>query len=230
MNEDSLVNGVLHSTTVSDQVYTILREKIIDGNLKAGETLVTSQLAEMLNTSRTPLREALKRLEEAGWVERRTNGVVAVTEMSVKELQEIYSVRAVLEGLATFEATSIICDDDLIKIENKLSQYNAIDDASKVSNIIDLGQEIHRMIYQAASNATCLNMLEQILRKLNRYRAYSTSVRGRYRQTLSEHREILRRMRERQAEAAELAMRAHILNASAIVTRHMLNLGLSDKL
>jgi DNA-binding FadR family transcriptional regulator len=86
---------------------------------------------------------------------------------------------------------------------------------------METGTEIHRMIYQAANNTTCLRMLEQILSKLNRYRAYSTSTHGRYMQTLSEHHDILRCISERQAGAAELAMRTHILNASVAAARAM---------
>ncbi|MDR1069272.1 MAG: GntR family transcriptional regulator [Gracilibacteraceae bacterium] len=207
------MSDVLRSETVSDQVYHILRQKIINGSLKAGEPLVTSQLAETLNTSRTPLREALKRLEEAGWVERKTNGVMTVSDMSVMELREIYSVRAVLEGLMTYEATPIITDAELDKIEEKLQQYDAIRE-SQVLAIVTIGEEIHSQITKVAGNSTCQHLLEQILHKLNRYRTYSVSVSGRYKQVLTEHKEILRCMRARDAEAAEKAMRKHLLNAS----------------
>jgi DNA-binding GntR family transcriptional regulator len=221
MDDGLITNGILHSQTVSDQIYAILRQKIIDGSIGAGEPLVTSRLAEMLNTSRTPLREAIKRLEEAGWVVRKTNGIVAVTKLTLKELKEIYTVRATLEGLAAYEATTLIREDELIMIEKKLLQYTEIRRESEISTIIEMGEEIHHMIQQAANNTLCTALLEQILKKMQRYRAYSTSIHGRYQQTMDEHRKILFFMRERNPEAAEKAMREHIMNAGNMALINM---------
>ena len=214
-----MINGNYLSKEVKpvragDQVYNILRKAIMQEELKAGEPIDISHLTSILKISRTPLNEAIHRLEGEGWVTRQINGRVVVAGISVKELMDFYAVRSALEGLAIREAILNITDKDLEEIEEQLSVFSmATNDDCDGENIVSAGEKLHSMIYELAKNDVCKRMLEDINANLERYRVYTASMPGRYEEALEEHLEICKLLKERRADEAEAVMRRHILRA-----------------
>lgn len=195
------------------QVYNIIRSAIMKGELKAGESLVVMHLATFLKTSRTPVREAIQRLEAEGWVERQINGKVVVAEVSLKQLKDYYAVRAVLEGLATQEATLVMTDEELRNIEKEYSNFSIIASNNDTPKIVSAGEKLHSLIHKAAKNEVCKQILDGINDQLIRYRVYTASVPGRNKEVIEEHLKILKFMRERRADEAAVAMQEHVMRA-----------------
>ena len=103
--------------SMSDQVYQILRESIMANEFKPGDRLVELQLSELLETSRTPIREAIRRLEHDGLVERLPQGGVRVKPVTIESVRQVYGLRGVLESYAVRQACDRINEDDLAALE-----------------------------------------------------------------------------------------------------------------
>ena len=96
----------IRNMSIREKAYYLLREAVIDGSLKPGERLVEDSLAAQYNVSRTPLREAIHKLEMEGFLQRLPSRGLVVAELSGKEVEELYQVRGYLEGLAAHEFTT----------------------------------------------------------------------------------------------------------------------------
>jgi len=204
----------LKPVRASDQIYYILREAIMKGNLKAGETLVISELTDVLNVSRTPLRDAIQCLISEGWVKRQINGRVVVTEISLKQLKDFYAVRAVLEGLAAREAAVEIDNEDLKNIKKQLDKFSTVaNNEENGSKLVSSGEKFHSLIHKSAKNEVCKQLLDEINDQLARYRIYTASLPGRKKEAWAEHMKILKLIQEKKPSEAEFAMREHILRA-----------------
>lgn len=204
----------LKPVRASDQIYYILREAIMKADLKAGETLVISELTDALKVSRTPLRDAIQRLISEGWVKRQINGRVVVTEISLKQLKDFYAVRAVLEGLAAREAAVEIDNEDLKNIEKQFDEFSTIANSEeKGSKLAFSGEKFHSLIHKSAKNEVCKQLLDEINNQLARYRIYTASLPGRRKEAWAEHMKILKLIQEKKPAEAEFAMREHIMKA-----------------
>jgi len=214
-------NFQLKKENIGKKIFNILREYIIKGNLKEGDILKISELSKIFNVSRSPLRDAIQILEREGWVRRQINGSVVVSEISLRQLKNLYAVRSVLEGLLTKQATlnldaknAKILEryyDNLINVVN--SKVN-----SKVSlsdpDFLLMGKEFHSLIDKMANNRLCSELLSDINNKIERFRKYSVSIHRRRENSTSEHLKILKLMLEKKSNDAEFAMKEHILNSS----------------
>ena len=207
-----------------DQVYHFLQKAIMDGQIKAGEPIDTSRMTSLLKVSRMPLRDAINRLENEGWVTRQINGRVVVSKISLQELIDFYAVRSVLEGLAVKEAISHMTDADLLEIEEQLALFTtAANENVSAEALVEAGKKLHSLIHKHTKNEVCKHMLEEINANLARYRVYTAATPGRYKEALNEHMEIFNLIKERKADKAEALMRMHIVRAGEKLKLKQLN-------
>ena len=213
MDAGAILNQEVRPIRAGEQVYNILREAILKGELKAGEQIDNSYLTKVLKTSRTPLREALNRLEADKWVIRQLNGRVVVAEISLKEVMDYYAIRSVLEGYAVREAIEYMDDKELEEINKQLSIFSKTADDYDLEKIVEAGKKLHSMIYRVAKNEICIRMLEDINDQLMRFRYHTANVPGRVEEALHEHLEIIGLLMEKRTDEAEIALKKHILRA-----------------
>lgn len=202
----------------SEQVYHQLREQILDGKLKPGEALKERDLCEALDVSRTPVREALRRLFADGLTEMRPRRSIVVSSYSEEEVSEIFELGIVLEsfvaGLAAQKATA----DDVAKLETILVRMQGmLDDggAARSSEYAKLDQMLHDAIAAAARNPR----IAQILRQAVSLRLL-TNVMAQYADddfsgSLAQHRQIVRAIAAGDAEWAQTAMASHVRSGRA---------------
>jgi len=209
--------------SVRDRTYEALKQAIVRGRLAPGQRIVEAQVAELLNISRTPLREALLRLEAEGFVERVTSGGVRVRGLSLEEIRELYAVRSVLEGLTAREATERITNEQLESLANLIRQIEEADSGASpdVHRIARLGEEFHQIILEASGNRKCADLLRLLQDHIDRYRQFTIAMPGRGRAAAKEHEALLEALRLRDPEKAERAMRAHVLEAGQWLTRRL---------
>lgn len=187
-----------------DSTYDRLRDGIVSGEFPPGMHMVETSLAKTLGVSRTPIREALSRLEQDGLVERGSRGL-QVRQRSPAEILEIFEVRIVLEGTAARLAAERHTEVDRIRIQGHLNKLEA-QEASTPSVLAAINREFHRSIWQASHNRTLVDMLERLSVHLFRYPFTTYEAEGRAESSLLEHKELAEAIMSRDGDkAARLA-------------------------
>lgn len=197
-----------------DSAYDKLKEAILDGTLAPGAPLVESSVAEWCGVSRTPVREALTRLEQDGLVVRSDRGLV-VRERSPEEILDLYEVRIVLETLAARLAAERHSRLDVIKME-RLVELGEKVDPGDAETMAKNNREFHRAVWQAARNEALLDLLNRLNLHLVRYPVTTLAYPGRWERALTEHRELVKAIADRDANRAGEIARDHFTGARDI--------------
>ncbi|GAA0355658.1 GntR family transcriptional regulator [Bacillus horti] len=206
---------VLHKSrqTTSDTVYEYIKKRIIELEYEPDEHLVEESLTAQLGVSRTPLRQALYRLELEGLLVKKSNGRIYVAPISIKEAKEIFRVREVLEGLTAREAT-LNTKDELVfqRLEDTLYLMRNAAENNRQIDVVHYGSEFHQQLQQQSDNVTAAILLDQIMARISRYRRLGAYRDPNYSSLLpvQEHEEILGYMKRQDVDMAEKAMRSHI--------------------
>lgn len=218
MSEDLFKDGA-EKYSLRGKIFTILRQRILDGKYKTGDSLIETRLAEELGVSRTPIREAIRQLELEGLVESIPNKGVIVKGITEQDIEDIYTIRRVLEGLAARWAVEKITDSELEKLKDNfelMEFYTSKDDLDQVAK---LNTSFHEIIF----NATKSNVLKHILTDFQYYvqwaRYKSLKSPGRSQKALEEHRKILDAFIRRDVDDAERLVTEHIVNSSNNLVR-----------
>ncbi|HLI39414.1 MAG TPA: GntR family transcriptional regulator, partial [Streptosporangiaceae bacterium] len=150
-------------------LYHLLLEEVLEGDLRPGEVLVESSLGKRFGVSRTPVREALRMLEQDGVLERVNRGM-RVRQTSPEEVLEIYGVRTILEAAAARDAATRRTDYDLAILDRLFEAMGRARTASP-QEMATINRSFHRAIWQAARNRTLSDLLERLAVHLRRYPA-----------------------------------------------------------
>ncbi|PRZ44170.1 DNA-binding GntR family transcriptional regulator [Antricoccus suffuscus] len=184
--------------------YERLRAEIVEGEFAPGTALVEVSLAERYGTSRTPIREALRRLEQDGLVERGSRGMCVRTR-SPEEILEIYEVRITLEATASGAAAQRRTELDLMRIKAAQSAMARVS-PSDPHAMAAANRNVHETIWAASHNGTIVDLLTRLNNHLTRYPATTLSSAGRWDEALAEHEAIIAAIEARDhVRAAELA-------------------------
>lgn len=207
---DLRLSGFQYMAT-RDWVYHALLEAIVRGQLKPRAWLSEPNLAKQLEVSRTPLREALQRLQSDLLIERGQNGKLHVRGLSRKEASDLYAVRTSLEQLTVEEAVANMSGSKLAALEESLERMRL--GAGQVEAVAEGGREFHDVLLEIAANEMTSWVLGQLKPHIDRYRFLSTGTSPERRlQAVREHEDIFEALREGDVESAKLAMRRHIEN------------------
>ena len=192
-------------------VYERLREAILRGNYDAGSPLRESALAAELSVSRTPIREALRRLEQDGLVERGARGM-QVRARSPEEILEIYEVRVVLETAAARAAAERHTAFDLLRLEqahNAMLEISPNDPAQMAAT----NRAFHHLVWSMSHNATLVDLLSRLDSHLIRYKETTLTYPGRWQTVLEEHAELIDAIKHRDGERAGRVAQDHMVGA-----------------
>lgn len=196
--------------SLKDRVYAVIKDAILTLKLAPGTPLVETQLAEELGVSKTPVRDALQELEREGFVIRILFKGTYVTEVSLKDLSEIFQLRAVLEGLAARLAVPLFSPDELDEIDRNLSAAEAALEKGDLIQCSQHGKKLHDAIISKANNQQLLLIIHNLDDHVQRFRLISDQINGRLHKSVKEHRSVLEALRQKDPQAAEEAMRAHL--------------------
>lgn len=199
--------------TVRDAAFERLRSGIINGYFKPGERLVESQIAEEMGISRTPIREAIRRLETERLVVNLPRKGVMVAPLDESQVKEIFNIRGALEGLAVKLAIDNLNYKTVKMMENILEEMQRAIEADDHNKVVECNTQFHDCIIEAAKSPKLSEMLQNIHDQIQRFRHTSLSAEGRPQIALTEHINILNYVKEKNANNAEKMMEKHIENA-----------------
>lgn len=190
--------------------------RIVRGEIAVGERVTEESLAETLEISRTPLREAILRLQEIGFLERRRNRALCVTPMSAEEAEELTLIRERLEGLAArLAARNRDSHPELVaQTVRHVEQMKALQGAGAGPDpVLRLGDEFHSAVVRLSGSQRLPAMLSQVYLAIERYRYLLNENHDRAAELATEHERIIRAIAAGDEDAAEAAIRAHIAHS-----------------
>lgn len=195
--------------SLSDIAYHKIKRMILGMELAPGSSLTEMGLIETLEMSRTPIREALYRLQQEKFVELTPRKGWFVSEIKLQDIQQLFVIREALEGIATHQAASCIPDEKLYQMELALA---ALEDSlvNDEANATDAGDALHVLILEYAGNPYLNSIMTLYLDRLEMFHVIAMKLPGRKLQSWHEHRAILAALMARDAEQAEQRMREHI--------------------
>ena len=194
------------------EIVEILRDDIVRGDLKPWQRLVEIDLAQRFHVSRTPIREAIKQLAALDLVKLEPYKGAVVADIDMKEITDIYVVRANLEGLATKLATPNLTEMDFEEMERQIQLMNQAREIFNLEQYTRANEAFHNIIFLACGNQYLINTLGDMLARTASFRNTSWSMRSGTRHDVSSNRhgEILEALRKRDADKAQELAEQHI--------------------
>jgi DNA-binding GntR family transcriptional regulator len=210
--------GAPARTLLRDQAYARLRDAILDGTLEPGEQLKDAELSEWLGLSRTPIREALARLEEYGLVETAPNRYTRVAPLTGRDARDAFPVVAALHALAASLGVPRISDDELVAMQAANEEFARALRKGDVDQAVATDDRFHAVLVQASANREIVRSLGRLMPKVKRLeQARFGSLAGR--RSVEQHERIVTLCAARKtAEAAE-AVRENWLSLGALIDR-----------
>ncbi len=221
MKEKQFDNLVLVRQTTQESVVDHLRTLILRRQLKPGERLVQSDLAEELGVSRTPIREALHTLATEGLVSISSYKGASVANFSVVELEEIYNVRIALEGYAAYLATQHITEEELQHMEDLLQQKVEALQQADHTRALELNRKLYTILYKATRQQRLYELIMNHLDLSELYRRMYFIVKHLHADTVAEHKELLEILRQGDAEGAEQHTRISLQQTASSLTNFL---------
>jgi DNA-binding GntR family transcriptional regulator len=194
-------------------VFDTLRDAIITGVLRPGERLMESQLAEELGVSRTPVREAIRKLELEGFLVMVPRKGAYVAGISLKDIADVFEVRAALESLATELAAERITEEELEELERILVRKSEIIEQGDIVKFVECDKKFHDTLYRASRNRRLMQILSNLQDEVHRFRSVSLAHPGRMRTALDEHRKVVEALADRDIVRAKALAWKHIESA-----------------
>lgn len=201
----------VNRSSLSQQAIDLLRGQIYDHRLMPGQRLDEAVLAEQLGISRTPLREALKVLSAEGLVDLQPHRGCFVTELTLRDLEEIFPIMATLEGRVAHEVAAKRTAAQLKALDSlheKLEKHAA---AGDVNRYYETNYVFHDQLQECAGNRWLQIVIGDLRKLLKLSRHHSLRLEGRLKASLAEHRALMQALHRQDAEAAEQVMRGHLL-------------------
>jgi len=193
----------LTRNTTQESVANRLRQLIVNRELRPGERIVQSELAEQFGVSRTPIREALHKLASDGLITLSPHKGASVADFSLSELEGIYSIRIAIEGYGAFLAAEQITDDDLGRLASLLDRMKAVFEEGDRWRLLEVNREFYALLYAIAKQPRLYDLIMKHLDMADLYRRMAFTIDTFYRHTIADHEELLAVLRTRDPEAAE---------------------------
>lgn len=208
------------SVSIADQVFEQLERDILSGKYPRGEILTELRLSEELGVSRTPIREAIRRLEQENIIQECGRGVMVVG-ISEEDMLDMYEIRIRLDGVAARRAAEHMSDQALRELKEivDLQEFYASKDADEYSaKLYELDTRFHELLYKGSESRAIAEVLASVHRKMAKYRMASLSRQRRAAMSIGEHKDICMALAARDGDKAEEVARLHALNARNSMT------------
>jgi DNA-binding GntR family transcriptional regulator len=221
------------SKSLQEQAYQALKSAILSGELEPGKRLVETQVAEQLQVSRTPIREAFGRLQQENLVVAEDNNVLRVATFSVKDAEQLYDCRIALEQLSVAGACQNATKAQLKELEKMVEQAEKLvsSQPSQLTSfqMLDLDYRFHRLLAKSSGNPWLVSLLDRIFDQMQLMRVQTTKHNPDVLEIRTEHRQIYEPIKDRKIEAATQAIRAHLIASKERVIQEIQQIQPGDR-
>ncbi|SFC20044.1 transcriptional regulator, GntR family [Polaromonas sp. OV174] len=209
-NNSTAALAFLQSSSLPMLMQEEIERLIMTGELAVGSRINESELSQRFNTSRGPIREALRALEEAGLVRNEKNRGVFVREIGFEEADEIYELREALEEIIGRRVASAMKPDALERLKGMLAPMKSAAQAADVEQYAQLNLQFHEILLETAGSQKLIETYKRLIKELHLFRMRALDSGGGLRVSVDEHREIVDAIASGDADRAGKAMREHV--------------------
>jgi len=207
--------------SLRNKVFKYIKSQIITGIYGPGETLLEAKLAEELGVSRTPIREAMHLLELEGLIETSAKKGSAVLGITPKDVQDIYVIRQLVEGLAASWAAERLTTAEIRELQKIFDLMEFYAQKQDFEEVTELDNQFHQIIYDASGSKILKITLGNLHQYVQLARLESLKTHERMPETIKEHHALLDALVARDSDAAEKAMSLHAKNACSHIVSHL---------
>lgn len=204
-----------------DVVFNTLRQAILTGELKPGERLMEIHLADKLGVSRTPIREAIRKLELEGLVTMIPRRGAEVAQITEKSMNDVLEVRRALDALCVELACERITEEELVTLKTACDEFEAAIRTGDVKKIAQADVALHDIIVQATGNRRLIQLVNNLAEQMYRYRFEYIKDISQHEMLVEEHRIIYESILNKDKETAAQAARTHIDNQEKAIIRQI---------
>ncbi|TCK93286.1 GntR family transcriptional regulator [Natranaerovirga hydrolytica] len=217
--EDKLKVNLNEYLPLRDVVFNALREAILKGELNPGERLMEKQLAERMGVSRTPIREAIRKLELEGLVVMVPRKGAEVARITQKALKDVLEVRCALEELAVKIACEKVAQKEIKALRETMEAFNQAVNKGDVEKIVEKDVEFHDIIFNSTDNEKLIQILNNLREQIYRYRVEYIKKTDNHQILVKEHEEILNAIESKNVEKAQEVAQQHIINQETTIIK-----------
>lgn len=215
------LEGMPDRKSMGQHVFEHLRSAIVRGELMPGQRLVESRIADLLDISRTPVREAIHKLEREGFLNKLPKGGFVVKGLTREDIEETFGIRSVLESYAARLAALNHRPEDLALLEAKIDEYQRCLDQGRLEALTTVNTDFHDMLYALSRSPRLVKMINGLRDQIYRFRQIILRDRALARTSNQDHREMIRLIKAGDADGVERLVRDHILRGQLAVSAHM---------
>ncbi len=205
--------------SLGQSVYENLKEAIIEGSLSPESRVVETRFAEALNISRTPVREAMHKLEREGLLRQDPKGGFYVVGLTRADIEEAFGIRSVLESYAARLAAIRHQKGELAPLEEKLADYQVCLARGRVDELANINTDFHDLLYGLSRSPKLVKMINDLRVQIFRFRQVILKIETMARVSNEDHRLMIDAIRAREADRVEALVKEHILRGQDIVLR-----------
>lgn len=202
-----------------DVVFKTLRQAILKGDMEPGERLMEITLANKLGVSRTPIREAIRKLELEGLVHMVPRKGAIVASISEKDMRDVLEVRVTLEELAVKLAIQNMEESDIDQLRRAAKKFESAVIARDIVDIVEADVMFHDVIYNRTNNGRLIQIINNLREQMYRYRLEYVKDARTHSILISEHQDIITALEKRDVDEAKNAVRQHIVNQEKGIVR-----------
>jgi len=211
--------------SLHEQTYQALRTAILSGDLAAGSRLVETQLADLLEVSRTPVRESIRQLQRENLITTDATGAVRVAMLSVVDAMQLYDCRIALEQLSVSEACRNVTNERLERLDQAIVQaekaFGQVPNQLTNFQLLHMDYQFHRLLAESSANAWLVQILDQVFDKMALLRLRTMQHNPGVLEIRGEHRRIFEAVRDRNPIAATQAIQYHLISSKERVIQEI---------
>jgi len=216
-----LDNSFKQRKSLGHDVFEYLKNAIIDRTIEPGSRLVESKIADMLGISRTPLREALHKLEREDWIEKIPSGGFKVVTLTHDDIEQTFGIRSVLEAYAARLAAENYQDQDLAPLEKKMNEFIKCLETKDSVKLHKINTQFHDLLYSLSKSPKLIKMINQLRAQISIFRQIILNQYEYARKSSDDHVKMLDAIKKRDGRKVEQLVRRHIIKGKNVVLKEL---------
>ena len=217
----SPIKGLNQRKSLGEDVFEHLKKGIVTGNVKPGDRLVETRLAETLGISRTPVREAIHKLENEGFLRKLPAGGFAVHGLTSQDIDETFGIRSVLEAYAARLAAQNHKRSEIRLLEKKIDEYQDCLEHGNINQLEIINTKFHDLLYTMSKSPKLIKMINNLKAQIYRFRHIILSQEKMARRSNEDHILMVKAIKKHDADGVETLVREHILRGKAAVLKQL---------
>jgi len=209
------------SKSLREKIYGKVRDDITFGKFLPGERIVEDRLAEEFKTSRSPIREALRQLESDGLITFERNKGITITRLSIKQVDEIYTLRWLLESYAARLTAERFAKKDVPYLRGLQENLRMAVKNMDLRNWLHNNTLFHNFLSEHCGNSNLIRVLDNLKRRVYRYHYITVSIPGNFEAYIEHHKGMLQGCEKNDGEMAEKFMKLHLQTIKDVLINHL---------